>query len=160
MYALGQRSLQRIEGLHPDLVATIKRAIQLTDQDFTVIQGVRTAAQQAANVASGASQTSNSRHLPGPDGFAYAVDLAAWQNGAISWSASRYPAIADAMRRAAIDVGRPIRYGGGWFQLNDLGSEQDIIDATSAYVARRRAEGARPFLDLGHFELPRSQAYP
>ena len=40
-YQLGTRSLQNLSGVHPDLVAVVKRAIELTEQDFSVIEGIR-----------------------------------------------------------------------------------------------------------------------
>jgi peptidoglycan L-alanyl-D-glutamate endopeptidase CwlK len=45
-YSLGARSLQRLEGVHPDLVRVVKRAISLTDLDFTVLEGLRTVERQ------------------------------------------------------------------------------------------------------------------
>ena len=71
MYKLGQRSLQNLSGVHPDLVAVVKRAIEITEQDFSVIEGVRNIDRQRQLVKSGASQTMNSRHLTG-----HAVDIA------------------------------------------------------------------------------------
>lgn len=41
-FVLGERSLKNLWGVHPDLVAVVKRAIQITRTDFTVIEGVRT----------------------------------------------------------------------------------------------------------------------
>jgi peptidoglycan L-alanyl-D-glutamate endopeptidase CwlK len=160
MYALGKKSLQRLKGVHPDLVAIVKRAITLTEQDFTVLEGVRSAEQAAANLASGASQTNKSRHLVGPDGYGHAVDLAAWQDNTVSWEWDRYLPIADAMRRAGQELGYPIRYGGGWYTLTTLNSPEAIKRATDTYAALRRAQKQQPFLDGGHFELPRGHAYP
>ncbi len=45
-FQLSQRSLTRLLGVHPDLAAIVKLAIQRTPVDFTVIAGVRTVAQQ------------------------------------------------------------------------------------------------------------------
>ena len=70
MYKLGQRSLQNLSGVHPDLVSVVKRAIEITKQDFSVIEGVRNIDRQRQLVKSGASTTMNSRHLTGP-----AVDI-------------------------------------------------------------------------------------
>jgi peptidoglycan LD-endopeptidase CwlK len=38
-YSLGTRSKQNLSGVHPDLVAVVKLAITITEQDFTVIEG-------------------------------------------------------------------------------------------------------------------------
>ena len=40
-FKLSQRSLGKLEGVHPDLVATVKRAIEITKVDFGVTAGVR-----------------------------------------------------------------------------------------------------------------------
>ena len=36
-YALGPKSLAKLDGVHPDLVKVVKRAIALTRQDFMVL---------------------------------------------------------------------------------------------------------------------------
>ena len=41
-FRLSQRSIDRLEGVHPDMTAVVGRAIQLTEVDFGVTQGVRT----------------------------------------------------------------------------------------------------------------------
>lgn len=160
MFNLGTKSRQRLAGVHPDLVKVTSLAIGLSIQDFTVLQGLRTKAQQAEYVRTGASQTMNSRHLPGADGYGHAVDLAAWVAGGVRWEWPLYLPIADAMRRAAIQTGIPIRWGGGWFLLNDLPSATAIKRATDAYVASRRAQRRKAFLDGPHFELPTGSRYP
>ena len=45
-FKLGARSLRELEGVHPDLVAVVKRAIELTSQDFSVHDGIRTMEEQ------------------------------------------------------------------------------------------------------------------
>lgn len=45
-YILGKRSRRNLEGVHPTLVKVAERAIQLTSQDFTIIEGVRTLEKQ------------------------------------------------------------------------------------------------------------------
>jgi len=52
-YALGSRSLGRLEGVHPDLVRVVKRAIEITPQDFMVTEGLRTLARQKDLYAQG-----------------------------------------------------------------------------------------------------------
>lgn len=154
MYQLGSRSNQRLQGVHPRLVAVVKLAITLSAQDFTVLEGVRSLATQKANVAKGASQTMDSKHLVQADGYGHAVDLAAWVNGSVAWDPwERYDVIADAMRRAAIQLGVQIRWGGGWFNLNQLTSPAQILAARQAYTHDRVAAGRKAFLDGPHFEL-------
>mgnify|MGYP001301418960 CR=1 FL=1 len=113
-YRLSARSLSRLEGVHPDLVRVVKRAIQITEVDFTVLEGLRTPARQRELVAAGASQTQNSRHLTG-----HAVDLGAWVGGEVRWDWPLYYKIADAMKRAAALEGVPLEWGGDWRTLKD-----------------------------------------
>ena len=114
-YKLSQTSLNRLAPLHPDLVKVVKRAIQLTEVDFTVGEGMRTMARQRELVKQGASTTLNSRHLTG-----HAVDLIALdKNGKVSWDWPLYYKIADAMKQAAKDVGVPIEWGGSWKSFPD-----------------------------------------
>ena len=69
-YPLGKRSLKNMQGIHPDLYAVVEKAISITDQDFTVIEGLRTRARQKELVRKGFSKTMNSRHITG-----HAVDI-------------------------------------------------------------------------------------
>jgi len=113
-YVLGKRSLQRLEGVHPDLVRVVKRAITLTPVDFTVLEGVRTVARQKQLVAAGASKTMNSRHLTG-----HAVDLGAYVGGSVRWDWPLYHKIAAAVKEAARLEGVPIEWGGDWRTFKD-----------------------------------------
>lgn len=160
VYQLGKASEERLQGVHPHLVAVVRKAITLTRQDFTVHEGVRSLATQRDYVARGASQTLASRHLVGPDGYGHAVDLCAWAGGMIRWEWALYLPIADAMRRAARELGIPLRYGGGWYRLEDCDSEAAIARATAAYVRERKAAKKAAFLDGPHFELPQGKTYP
>jgi peptidoglycan L-alanyl-D-glutamate endopeptidase CwlK len=113
-YRLGQKSLNKLQGLHPDLVAVVKRAIELTEVDFTVLEGLRTQVRQKQLVAAGASKTMNSRHLTG-----HAVDLGAWVGGRVAWDWPLYHQIADAMKTAAAELNVPIVWGGDWKSFKD-----------------------------------------
>lgn len=134
MFKLGSRSLKNLEGVHPDLVKVVKRAIEITKQDFACIEGLRSKKRQAELVKKGASKTMNSRHLTG-----HAVDLAAWVDGTISWDHKFYGEIKEAMFIAARDVNVPLRWGGDWDGDGDTKDER--------------------FVDLVHFELP-AKFYP
>jgi peptidoglycan L-alanyl-D-glutamate endopeptidase CwlK len=119
MYTLGVRSKSRLKGVHPDLVKVVERAINLTTVDFTVLEGVRDPQRQRTLVESGASQTMNSRHIPGADGFAKAVDLGAWVDDQVDWSWPLYHKIADAMLEAARQLNVKIVWGGSWKTFRD-----------------------------------------
>ncbi len=77
-FNLSKRSKDRLMGVHPDLIAVVERAIELTEVDFGVTCGVRTVEEQEANVAAGRSQTMRSKHLPQEDGYSQAVDVVAY----------------------------------------------------------------------------------
>lgn len=163
-FVLGTKSRQSLAGVHPDLIRVVERAIQVTSVDFQVYEGLRTRARQAKLVAQGASQTMDSRHLPGSDGLGHAVDLVPLIDfdgdgkAELRWDWSLCYRVADAVRRASMELQVPIRWGGVWDQaLADLAGEMD--DEVAGYVARRKAVGKKAFLDGPHFELPAS-VYP
>lgn len=110
-YSLGLRSKQNLSGVHPDLVSVVKRAIEISEQDFTVLEGVRNINRQRELVKSGKSKTLNSRHITG-----HAVDICPWP---ISWEWEDFYPIADAMKQAAEELGIPIEWGGGWKTFPD-----------------------------------------
>jgi len=114
MYTLSTRSLDRLNGVHPDLVRVVKLAIQLSEIDFAVLEGVRTKERQALLKTIGASQTLNSRHLTG-----HAVDLGALLNKEVRWDWPLYHKIAKAMKQAATDLNVPIVWGGSWVKFRD-----------------------------------------
>lgn len=147
-YSLSQRSLDRLDGVDEDLVNVVKRAIEITEVDFGVIQGLRTIEEQEALVAKGASQTMKSKHLEGR-----AVDLMAYVGGKGSWELTIYDEVADAMKQAADELGVQIRWGAAW-HINDIREHEGTMEeAMNEYIDLRRSEGRRPFIDAPHFEL-------
>ena len=151
-FILSKKSLSRLEGVHDDLVKVVKRAIEITQIDFTVLEGVRSKARQAQLVASGASKTMDGRHLTG-----HAVDLAAYVAGSPRWDWPLYYKLAEAVQQAAKELGVSVVWGGVWDRkLVDIG---DPADAVADYVQRRKALGKKAFIDGPHFELSR-QEYP
>ena len=112
--SLNKKSIDRLSGVHTDLVAVVKLAIELSDIDFQVIEGVRSKARQEQLFKAGASQTLNSRHLTG-----HAVDLAALVNDSIRWDWPLYFKIADAMKKASSQLKIKIVWGGDWRTFKD-----------------------------------------
>ena len=109
MFKLSQKSLDRLSGVHPELVAVVKRAIEITEVDFAVLEGVRSKARQEQLIKAGASQTMRSRHLTG-----HAVDLGAYVGGSVRWDWPLYDKIALAMKAAALELQVAIEWGGDW----------------------------------------------
>ena len=115
MFKLGTRSLERLEGVHPDLVDVIKRAIEITDIDFTVLEGMRTLSRQRKLLSQGATTTLNSRHLTG-----HAVDIAPLVDGGVSWHWPHYHQLAPFVWKAARDVHvEGLEWGGDWKSFPD-----------------------------------------
>lgn len=110
-FKLSQRSLDRLTGVHPDLVKVVKGAIQISEYDFMVVEGLRTKEKQSEYVKKGLSKTMNSRHLIGQ-----AVDLAPIENGAIDWNNTKgqFDAVAKAMKQAAKELNVSLTWGGNW----------------------------------------------
>jgi peptidoglycan L-alanyl-D-glutamate endopeptidase CwlK len=116
-FSLGPKSREKLQGVHPDLVAVVEKAISITEKDFTVLEGLRTLERQKQLFAAKKSKTLNSRHLTG-----HAVDLAPWpingdfdKDGILNiadWD--EYYPIADAMKQSADDLGVKIVWGGDW----------------------------------------------
>lgn len=119
-YRLSQTSLNRLKGVHPDLVRVVMRAIAISDIDFTVLEGLRTVERQRQLVAQGASKTMNSRHLTG-----HAVDLAPFVDTdgdgdkEISWHWPHYHKLVAVMKQAAKDCGVIITCGADWPRFRD-----------------------------------------
>lgn len=116
-FALGAVSKGKLEGVHPDLIAVVERAIAITTQDFSVGEGVRSLERQKKLVASGASRTMNSRHLTG-----HAVDLHPYPYkgdhdgdgvpNSDDWDA--YKPIYESMKQAAEELGITMEHGWDW----------------------------------------------
>jgi len=147
-YKLSNRSLSKLEGVDERLVEVVKKAIEYTEVDFGVIQGLRTKEEQEALVAKGASQTMKSKHLEGR-----AVDLMAYVGNRGVWELNVYDEVADAMKKAAQECGVQIRWGAAWTVPDIREWEGTMEEAMNSYVDTRRSEGRRPFIDAPHFEL-------
>lgn len=146
-YKLSTTSLQKLKGVHPDLTKVVNRAIQITEMDFAVNEGLRTIEQQRKYVNAGKSQTMQSNHLTGR-----AVDLVPTPNGKMNWNDwDNYYVMAEAMQKAAEELNVKVRWGGCWEIINGkTGNPKSWVEA---YGARKRKEGKKVFTDGPHFEL-------
>ena len=152
-FKLSGRSLNKLEGVHPVLVDTVKRAIEVRKVDFGVIYGVRSLAEQKRLYEAKRSQTMKSKHLVQEDGYSHAVDLMAYDGSDPSWDIVMYDDIADAMKEAAIETGAKICWGAAW-HINDIAEWSGTMEqAMNAYIDLRRSSGRRPFIDGPHFQL-------
>ncbi|WP_281773665.1 M15 family metallopeptidase [Haemophilus parahaemolyticus] len=120
MFKFSQRSEDNLNGVHPDLIKVVRRALQLSTVDFTVIEGVRTKARQKELFAKKATKTMNSRHLTG-----HAVDLVPYP---LDWNNKHaFEQVAQAMLKAAKELGITIRWGGDW-NMNDRSDDEKFYD--------------------------------
>ncbi len=120
-FNFSQRSLDKLKGVHPDLVAVLHEAIKRSPFDFAIVQGVRTQAEQNALYEQGRTKpgpivtwTRNSNHIPKADGYGHAIDFAAFVNGALTWDEKYYPRIADTIIGVGLELGTPVESGAYW----------------------------------------------
>jgi peptidoglycan L-alanyl-D-glutamate endopeptidase CwlK len=125
-YSFGAASKARLKELHPDLVKVLQRAIQLSEIDFTIIEGLRSKQRQAELYAQGRTKpgpkvtwTMNSNHMAKADGFGYAVDIYPYPVSQVLGKPAKdweplFDKIAKAMFAAAKEVGVRIRWGADW----------------------------------------------
>lgn len=150
-FVLGARSLKELEGVHSDLVKVVRRAIEITEQDFAVHDGIRTAEEQRALYLKGASKLDGfqklSRHQTG-----HAVDLVPYVNGKLRWEWPLIFPIAEAMKAAADELLVPIRWGGTWQPLGGIHNRTLTVEEQFEAASVKFADGV-------HFELP-SDLYP
>ena len=131
-YKLSERSLKSLEGVDPNLVKIVKRAIEITEQDFIVIEGLRTKEQMMINYGKGRTADELAVHgIPASyakpkeakvtwlnDPFASnhakgkAVDIVP---APVTWDdISKFKKINEAMQAAAKELGIKLSYGGDW----------------------------------------------
>ena len=131
-YKLSERSLKSLEGVDPNLVKIVKRAIEITEQDFIVIEGLRTKEQMMINYGKGRTASQLAVHgIPASyakpkeakvtwlnDPFASnhakgkAVDIVP---APVTWDdISKFKKINEAMQASAKEFGIKLSYGGDW----------------------------------------------
>lgn len=113
-FKLGKTSLARLQGVDETLVNVVKRAIEISEVDFTVMEGVRTLERQRELYAQGRTApgkivtwTMKSRHIEGK-----AVDLVPYP---LDWNdLEKFNKIKDAMFQAARELDVNLRWGADW----------------------------------------------
>ena len=132
-YKLSERSLNNLKGVDERLVKIVKRAIEITEQDFVVIEGLRTREQMMINYGKGRTASELAVHgipasyakpkeakvtwLSDPfsskHGKGLAVDIVP---APVDWSdVSKFDKIAKAMFKAASELGyNTLRWGADW----------------------------------------------
>ena len=115
-FKLGKTSLALLQGVDETLVNVVKRAIEISEVDFTVLEGVRTLERQRELYAQGRTApgkivtwTMKSKHIEGK-----AVDLVPYP---LDWNdLEKFNKIKDAMFKAAKEQDVNLRWGADWDQ--------------------------------------------
>ncbi len=113
-HKLSERSLSRLNGVHPDLVRLIKAASVNAPVDFQITEGLRSYERQRRLVKAGASGTMNSRHLTG-----HAVDVVCLVDDKVRWDWPLYEKLAEHVKKKAREMNIRITWGGDWRKLRD-----------------------------------------
>jgi len=113
-FSFGNKSKERLSGVHPDLVKVMEEAIKESPLDFSITEGLRTKERQQELFNAGKSQTMNSRHLTGK-----AVDIAVIKDGTVTWDFKYYQLVADHIKGVATKLGIPLVWGGDWVSFRD-----------------------------------------
>ena len=113
-FKFSSRSEKNLQGVNPDLVKVTRRALEISEVDFGITEGLRSRYRQKQLVTTGKSQTMNSRHLTG-----HAVDVVAYVGSQVSWEWPLYEKIAAAFRQASRELNIPVEWGGDWKTLKD-----------------------------------------
>lgn len=112
-FKFSSRSEKNLQGVNPDLVKVTRRALEISEVDFGITEGLRSRYRQKQLVATGKSHTINSRHLTG-----HAVDVVAYVGSSVMGMA------AVRKNRSSIQTGQPelnipVEWGGDWKTLKD-----------------------------------------
>ena len=137
-YVLSKRSLASLEGVDARLVSVAKRAIQITKQDFVIIEGLRTREQMMINYGKGRTSAQLAVHgIPAKYAQPKLAKVTNLKNPFASNHASgkaidvvpypvdrnstaKFKAIADAFKQAAKELNVNLTWGGDWKSLVDL----------------------------------------
>jgi peptidoglycan LD-endopeptidase CwlK len=127
-FSLDAASEKKLVGVHPHLVAVVRRAAELCEQPFIVFEGVRTIEREREMIARGTSGLHNARacrHVPkvsasaGGASVSHAVDLVPLVGGRPQWSWPHIPPIVKAMKQAAAELKTPLECGAEWPRFKD-----------------------------------------
>ena len=127
MRSWSPRSQYNMDGLHPDLILVLNRALQTSPHMLVVTEGLRTLERQRELLRIGATKTLKSRHLKQADGYGHAFDFYALvdinSDGKVSFeemSNTRLMIpIANAIKAAAKEEKVALTYGGDWRKFRD-----------------------------------------
>ena len=141
-YMLSEASIEKMKGVHPNLIELKKKAIGDSPYDFKIVQGLRTAEYQNSLYQQGRTKpgkivtkldgySRKSNHQAKADGYGHAVDIAVCghydQNGnyvkyttdAEMFDNKKLVEISRHVKAVAKEMGMEIVWGGDWKTLYD-----------------------------------------
>lgn len=124
-FKLSARSQSKLIGVSKPLVDLVNRALEISEADFAVTEGLRTKERQKQLVSDGFSKTMNSKHL-----FGEAIDiLPSSIKPGMKWELHHFKPVLHAFHLASIELGIPVRFGINWKNDPSLPIETKFIDA-------------------------------
>lgn len=157
MHVFGKASEARLSELHPNLVRVLRQALTISEQDFTIIEGLRSDKQCFINFGKGRTiaeclaggcpseysrpheakvtwlrKALSSNHRKHADGYGHAVDIYPYPVSLVlGASPTKYEPLfdklADAMLKASKELGIPIRWGADW-DMDNMPRERGETD--------------------------------
>lgn len=140
MYNFGNRSRQRLDTCHKDMVLIMEEVIKI--YDFSVLEGLRTAEKQLEYFETGRSKLDGvkkkSKHQDDGSGLSRAIDIMPYKKGSNAFSGNkkdiaRFYFLAGIVKATTAillaegKISHTIRFGGDW-NSNDLFDDQNFDD--------------------------------
>jgi len=150
-FRLGHLSETKLVHVDVGLVMVVRRAIELTEQDFGVYEGLRDIERQRKLFAAGASRTLDSYHLADGFGIAHAVDLVPYIDGKLQWQDVPCVRVARAMHQASGELDVEVTWGGVFDRTLRALDPANLETEIEAYVARWRKAHPRPLQHKGYW---------
>jgi len=119
-FSFSKKSEEQLLDVHPDLVKVVRRALEICEIDFKVLEGVRSYKRQCDLYAQGRTTagpvitwTMKSKHFINKEtGYGHAVDLL---GAPYTWDKTEpFDKVAKAMFQAADELNVNIRWGADW----------------------------------------------
>ena len=141
MYILSKTSKEKLKGVHPQLVKLMTEAVKESPYDFSITQGLRTAAYQNSLYQQGRTTPgkivtncdgfkNKSNHQAKADGYGHAIDIficGVVENGQYrkfttqeGYDNKKILAVSNHIKEIAQKLGIAIKWGGDWSKFKDF----------------------------------------
>ena len=113
-YKLGKTSLERLTGVDKALQKIVEKAIEETNQDFSVVEGLRSAERQNELFKKGYTEI-DGYNLKSSHQLGLAIDIAPYKDGKLLWglkgNEAEWLEVGRAMLRSARILGYNLEWG-------------------------------------------------